>query len=58
MLDFTPPSRQKKSGKFTMEEIAQIFNKNVNTLRSAISRTEREIERAPDNRGRPAALGS
>ena len=41
-----------------MEEIAKYFKVNESTLRSAIARTEREIERTPDTRGRPAALSN
>ena len=61
MLGFTPSSRQKKTGEYTMKEIAYLLGGNtlnVNTLVSAISRTEREIERTPDNRGRPRSLDS
>ena len=45
-----------QGGFLTLIMIAFLFGVQPTTLRSAISRTEREIERAPDRRGRPKAL--
>ena len=37
-------------------ELAMYFDVNPTTLAAAIKRSEREIERTADNRGRPRAL--
>ena len=41
---------------YNLAKVALLFNVNRSTLRDAIARTEKEIERSVDNRGRPAAL--
>ena len=41
---------------FTLLEVAMYFDVSPRTLAAAIKRTEREIERTPDGRGRPPAL--
>ena len=48
--------RQMRRKEFTLLEVAMYFDVNPRTLAAAIKRTEREIERTKDGRGRPPAL--
>ena len=48
--------RQLRKKEFTLVELAMYFDVNPTTLAAAIKRSEREIERTADNRGRPRAL--
>ena len=48
--------RQLRKKEFTLVEAAMYFDVNPRTLAAAIKRSEREIERTADNRGRPRAL--
>ena len=50
------PRRQLRKKEFTLVEAAMYFDVNPRTLAAAIKRSEREIERTADNRGRPRAL--
>ena len=51
-----PPLRQLRRKGETVSSVARFFGVARTTLAYALQKTEREIQRAPETRGRPNAL--